>query len=365
MNPPMPAPKGATHLCSGELVEVRSAAEILATLDDKGELEGLPFMPEMMRFCGRRLRVFRTAHKTCDTITGHSLGRRMERCVHLEDARCDGSGHGRCQAACLIFWKEAWLKRVEPPRAGLLWRLISGSTAQATGSRSSGGPCVLEGLERHTVREGTPNAPEATFRCQATQLLDATTPLAWWEPSQYLRDWLSGNWPLWILLRSAFFRVLYKLVVLGRGYRLKIWAYDCMARLLGEPTWRYWGGTLKGKTPSEPSTLQPGELVAVKSNGEILDTLNGNMNRGLGFSPEMVTYCGGTYRVRSRVERLINEKTGKMMRMSNDCIILEDVICRSDCSTNRLFCPRGIYPFWREIWLRRVPGESYPGQVDP
>jgi hypothetical protein len=29
----------------GELVEVRSAQEILATLDENGELDGLPFMP--------------------------------------------------------------------------------------------------------------------------------------------------------------------------------------------------------------------------------------------------------------------------------------------------------------------------------
>jgi hypothetical protein len=68
----------------------------------------------------------------------------------------------------------------------------------------------------------------------------------------------------------------------------------------------------------------------------------------------MVRYCGGTYRVRSRVEKILDERTGRMMRMSNDCLILEDVICRSECSAKRLFCPRSIYPFWREIWLRRV-----------
>ena len=35
------------NLRVGELVEVRSEDEILATLDVDGELEGLPFMPEM------------------------------------------------------------------------------------------------------------------------------------------------------------------------------------------------------------------------------------------------------------------------------------------------------------------------------
>ena len=52
----------------GDVVEVRSAAEILATLDERGELDGLPFMPEMLRFCGRRLTVHKVAHKLCDTI---------------------------------------------------------------------------------------------------------------------------------------------------------------------------------------------------------------------------------------------------------------------------------------------------------
>ena len=41
----------------GDIVEVRSEAEILATLDENGRLESLPFMPEMLALCGRRFRV--------------------------------------------------------------------------------------------------------------------------------------------------------------------------------------------------------------------------------------------------------------------------------------------------------------------
>jgi len=341
----------ALHLRVGELVEVRSVEEILATLDAHGALDGLPFMPEMLRFCGRRLRVQKTAHKTCDTITGQLVARRMERCVHLEAVRCDGSAHGGCQAGCLMFWKEAWLKRVEPERAGVLWRLVSRSAEAARGAAPAAGRCTAGELKRHTGRAGS---PDLLYRCQVTQLLEATRPLAWWEPGQYLRDWLSGNWSLGSLLRSALLRMLYRLALLGRGYRLKIHVYNAVARLFGEPVWPYAVGTLPGATPSESSALQPGDLVQVKSHAEILATLSGQKNRGMGFSPEMVRYCGGTYRVRSRVEKLIDEKTGKMMHMRNDCLILEDVICRSECSAKRLFCPRSIYPFWREIWLRRV-----------
>ena len=58
----------------GDLVEVRSAAEILATLNEQGELDDLPFMPEMLQFCGKRLTVHKVAHKLCDTISASGLG---------------------------------------------------------------------------------------------------------------------------------------------------------------------------------------------------------------------------------------------------------------------------------------------------
>ncbi len=356
VNSPTESAATPLFLRVGELVEVREAAEILATLDEKGELDGLPFMPEMLRFCGRQLRVYRSAHKTCDTITGQLVSRRMEHCVHLEGVRCDGGAHGGCQAGCLMFWKEAWLRRVEPDRSGVVWRLLSDSSEPGAARAGKAG-CTPGDLERQTVRSGAPNAPDATYRCQVTQLIAASRPLPWWEPRQYLQDWLSGNWSLGSVLRTVLLRAAYRLVLLWRGYRVKIKAYDALARLLGEPAWPYSVGTLTGPTPSESSGFQPGDWVEVKSHQEILATLRGQKNRGMGFAPEMVRYCGGRYRVRSRVENIIDERTGKMMRMSNDCLILEDVICRSECSERRLFCPRSIYPFWREIWLRRFPRE--------
>ena len=318
-------------------------------------------MPEMLEFCGREVRVYRRAHKTCDTISGNNLGRRLEDCVHLEDLRCDGGAHGGCQADCLLFWKEAWLERVEPARPSLMWRWVAGEPASSSpGGRSSSTPCTEETLTRMTLQEGASSSEEPLYRCQVTRLLAATEPLPWWEPRQYLRDWLSGNVPLHVLLRGAFFRTLSYVVNLGRGYRVKVKVYNALARLLGETPYPYEGGRLAGKTPSLRLDLQPGELVRVRPQEEILQTLKGRHNRGLGFSPEMVRYCGGTFRVRSRVKQILDERTGKMMHFGNECIILEDVICRSECASDRLFCPRSIYPYWREIWLERVnePGEE-------
>ena len=338
----------------GELVEVRSEEEILATLNADGDLEGLPLMPEMLSFCGRRLRVHRRADKTCDTITGDYVGRRMQRTVHLEDARCDGGGHGGCDAACMIFWKEAWLKRVEPKGKAPLWSLVADSTPPDPASRAPAGACSAGGVRTNTVQEGSPDDPDPAYRCQTTQLLRASSPLNWREPAPYLRDWLSGNVNFVFFARALIFRGLFKLVKLGKGYRIKRSLYKMLAGLTGEVVWPYDRGTLTGRTPKETLDLVPGERIRVKSQEEILATLNGMKNRGLSFAPEMVRYCGQEHRVLARVEKIVDEKTGKMMKLPNDCIILENVICQSECSSYRLFCPRSIFPYWREIWLQRI-----------
>ena len=108
-------------LRAGDWVEVRSKEEILATLDENGRLEGLPFMPQMLQYCGQRFQVFKRAGKTCSEVRGPKgvvyVSRRLHDTVHLEH-RCDGRAYGGCQAGCLIFWKEAWLKPVGAADSG-------------------------------------------------------------------------------------------------------------------------------------------------------------------------------------------------------------------------------------------------------
>jgi hypothetical protein len=52
-----------------------------------------------------------------------------------------------------------------------------------------------------------------------------------------------------------------------------------------------------------------------------------------------------------RVERVIDERTGRLLRLKRPGIVLEDVTCRGAYHRS---CPRADYPFWREIWLERV-----------
>jgi hypothetical protein len=326
------------HLRCGDWVQVRSKDEIVATLDSHGQLDALPFMPEMLQFCGRRYQVSKRAEKACDTIykTG---ARRMIDAVHLDDLRCDGSAHGGCQAGCLLFWKEEWLIKVTNDRCSRV--------PQTVGSQPASLSSAL--LDRGTRAEvETEGSPERVYRCQATQMFAATLPMRWWDLRQYWRDLKCGNVTVGHMLRAAAIAhvtMVRKLLRRGVLPKLRI------------------GGPLRGKTPAESLHLHPGELVQVKTREEIVATLNQHAkNRGLRFDVEMIRYCGTRRRVLRRVEQIIDERTGRMMKLPNDCLILEGATCVGDRSPNRLFCPRAIFPYWREIWLRRVGSPAASGE---
>lgn len=324
----------ALGLRAGDLVEVRTEQEILGTLDQSGRLDGLPFMPEMLQYCGRRARVFRRADKTCNTV-GDFTSRRMTNAVHLADFRCDGGHHGGCEAGCLLFWKEAWLK---PVSAG--WPEAHPPVADR-GRRSEGAAAGMtrDALEALTTRPDPGAEPDRAFVCQATELPRATTPLRWWDPRQYIRELRSRNVSVGGLVRA-----------------LALAWYNAVQRRLGRREYPHVAGVLGQKTPSRRLDLQPGERVRVRSREEILATLNQRRrNRGLWFDVEMLPYCGGEYRVLRRVTQIIDDHTGRMMHLPGDCIVLEGVVCQGHLSRDRLFCPRSIYPFWREIWLERIP----------
>ena len=199
----------------GDVVEVRSEAEILATLDERGAIDGLPFMPEMLAYCGKRLRVELRADKTCDTIN-YAGARRMYDTVHLAGTRCDGQAHGGCHAGCLFFWKEAWLKRVGED-----------GTAQADKPAAR---CDRAHLEAMTRQPPAPGETEMRYRCQATDLLIASEPMRWWDPRQYVRDVWSGNITVMQVVRAVLFRGFRRLLRIG-GYRALLSSYSSEAEI--------------------------------------------------------------------------------------------------------------------------------------
>jgi len=330
------------NLRIGELVEVRSEREILATLDETGRLGALPFMPEMLQYCGKRFRVYKLAHKACDSISNTGMYR-MESAVHLAGTRCDGQAHGGCMATCMIYWKEAWLKRVGPdepaPVADTFEPLPAATVVPASA-------CTLEVLTRATRAE--PDASgEERYSCQATEMPKAASVhISAWDVRQYVLDVRSGNARLLPMLRSLLIMVFNKYQKVSKRFLPRPLLIN------GGQSFRFVSGTAEGRTPKEVLNLQPGELVEIKSKEEILQTLDKTgHNRGLRFDVEELRYCGTQARVLRRVNWIVDENTGKMLRLPNDCVILDGVICPGDYHQ---YCPRSIYPFWREIWLRRV-----------
>jgi hypothetical protein len=65
----------------------------------------------------------------------------------------------------------------------------------------------------------------------------------------------------------------------------------------------------------------------------------------------MLRFCGGRFRVLRNVDTLIEEKTGRLLRLRNPCVILDGVTAKGDFHR---FYPQNDYPLWRDIWLRRV-----------
>lgn len=323
----------------GDVVVVRSEAEILATLDERGELDALPFMPEMLQFCGKQFTVDKVAHKLCDTVSRSGM-RRMRDAVHLAGVRCDAEAHGGCQTACLFYWKEAWLERAD---------------ALESPAAPAGQPRVtVPDLYALATRPGDTEG-EVLYTCQATELLRAAPELLPLKNvGQYVDDVRYGNAGAFDVVRAFLVGLFNHLqAVSKRLLPRRLWFRDGLR-------WRFVKGSLT-KTPTGTTDLQPGELVRIKSQADIEATLTKDLkNRGLGFEEEMARHCGREARVLRRVDRCIEESTGRMLQMKNPCIVLEGVICEG---TYTAMCPRSIYAFWREIWLERVEEPAGPGSV--
>jgi hypothetical protein len=339
-------------LSAGDWVEVRSKEDILATLDANGRLEGLPFMPQMFKWCGQRFPVYKRAHKTCDTVTGYNtgewLGRSLPNAVHLE-LRCDGEAYGGCQAACLIFWKEAWLTPVDPAKSA------SASRDDAAAGQASGG-CTARAVWDATKSPDQVPGKAPRYACQATELPTYTQPLKWWDARQYAEDITSGNVSVGKMFRGLLYfayvgSTMARRPRLGRPAR---WIYDRVQSLWGGvPFPRKRGDLATDKdAPIADLGLQPGDLVRVRPHKDILATIDKQTNnRGMGFDAEMARFIGRTARVLRRVDHIIDEHTGRMIYMKSPCLVLEGVICEGAFNAN---CPRAITPYWREIWLEKV-----------
>jgi hypothetical protein len=305
----------------GDLVEVRTPDEIVETLDADGAVDHVPFMPEMLPFCGKRFRIAKRVVKTCASSKSMSTMRvfKSDDVVTLGGQRCSGIDHDGCQKSCMIFWREAWLRRVDE------------ATKPAEVNPSD--------VEQLRTRLKTMTAPGIYF-CQASELLRATNPMSRWERFRKCYDEIqAGNCSVPEMCR-----------------RIVVWVFwKTRKTLLG----LYARGICSSKTPVEGLNLQPGEWIEVKTLDQISETLNERArNRGLFFTPDMARFCGRRQRVERRLEKIIVDGSGEMRQVRNT-VFLETGLC--GCSHVAFGgCTRSEFSYWREIWLRRprVPEKS-------
>lgn len=292
----------------GTKVTVRNLGEILELLDENGTYEGLPFMPEMEKFCGKCF----TVHKSVKNIFIEGIGfRRIRNTVILDGVTCDGSAHGGCQRTCFILWKKAWLKKVNE---------------SSTRSLSDSNIDLKTSLEERKLR-----------LCQLANLRVASRPPYSLEGLvQCFSDKELGSIDL------LFFRLL----------TFSLWLKQVFLKKMGRSfsNVEMLHGSLK-RTPAICLNLKPGEQVMVKTKEEIVRTLDSKgRNRGLAFIPEMLKYCGKRYRVLKRIEKIVDQKNGKIRTISNT-VLLENVVCDGSFHRN---CPLNCYILWREAWLKRA-----------
>jgi hypothetical protein len=306
----------------GDSVVVRSHAEILATLDANGTLDGLPFMAEMVESCGKRFRIQRRVERTC--VAGHPMRRfAADDVVILDGPRCDGSGHDGCGHGCRVFWKEAWLRSGDEPAV----------------------PAGNTGADTAKLRARLKSkADERRYFCQSTELLKATEAF----PGKQ-RPWIVRI--LFRELMNGELSIGQVLIMIANWARMRVSRLRGGNRRLRRPQTR---------TPTASLDLRPGEVVRVKSLHQIAETLDQkSRNRGLGICLEMSRLCGREAEVRYRVNCLIDEQTGIMRPFTNtvtlhnvrgDKTLGEECLCYGEIGD----CPRGEIMYWREIWLERV-----------
>jgi hypothetical protein len=316
---------------AGDRVVVRPPQEILATLDANGALDSHPFMPEMVEKCGQTFRVHRRVEKTCvETPPPIEPNRRFAKddVVTLEGLRCDGSAHDGCKRGCRFYWKEAWLRPAddtestvtiaEPARSALLARLK-----------------VKAGEER--------------YFCQSTELLRSTEAF----PGR-MKPWLVRVAFRQILQRDRSAREIATLFV--RWFRVRI-----LRALSGDDRLR---GPNAKETPVGVLDLKPGELVRIKPLEQIVATLNRKKrNRGMVVCHEMTLCCEKVAEVRYRVNRVIEEISGRMRELNHTVTLQGPLGEKSLCDECLCYgemgdCPRGELMYWREIWLERVKEKS-------
>lgn len=106
-------------------------------------------------------------------------------------------------------------------------------------------------------------------------------------------------------------------------------------------------------TYTNSSGLKAGDVVRIRSKGQILVTLDKNNKlEGCYFMDEMWQYCGSHQKVFKKIDYFFDESNLRMCKASNT-VILEGLYC-SGKRPYKLNCDRSCFVFWKEDWLEKI-----------
>lgn len=171
------------------------------------------------------------------------------------------------------------------------------------------------------------------------------------EPCQYyypdLASFTLSDTRRALPLRRVFWRLKRQIWQIAMGGPRKFASTIFLHRVMVRRT-----GTHIRTKDTDGLSLQPGELVEVRSIKEIFATLDDQGKlAGLRFNPEMAKFCGQRFKVFKRLNKIITESTGELRRIKTPTVILEGNYCDGRSHGG---CDRSCFCFWREAWLKRV-----------
>jgi hypothetical protein len=292
----------------GKFVRIKNEKEIFDSLDNNSSFEKLPFMPEMLEFCGSIFQIQSVVNKTCYEHNGLQFGEfPQNNVVTLKNVRCNGAHHADCQRGCLIFWKTEWLELVE-----------------------DNADCIKISTEEYKTNLKIKSSPYIYF-CQMTESKNFLMPINKnRKVVSALKDFVVKNvslfglfrnvlLPVYLKLKGSFFFILYK-----------------------QPE----------KVSDQSLNLKSSDIIKVKTLREIIKTLDSKgKNRGLSFNENMMKYCGKKFSVKDRIEKIILGSSGEIMDLKNT-VLLKEV--EPECYHVFGNCPKRELTYWREIWLEKV-----------
>lgn len=108
--------------------------------------------------------------------------------------------------------------------------------------------------------------------------------------------------------------------------------------------------------------LRPGDIVQVKSRQQIMETLDASgACEGLPFMQEMESFCGKTFRVHRRIDKINDMRNKTGLRRMRNAVTLTEVRCTGAAHGG---CQAECQILWKDGWLAKVPRERAAVAVD-